>query len=586
MGTDIVAYQLRQRDHLLQVARAMSSRLEPRDVLGVVVRSAVGMTGGRAGAIAIREDRTYGLYEGERAPRLDRGSGPPLRIVASYHLDERYVDYVGDAVQSPDVANTGLRARADTEPDSVAVPHPASNSGDVDPFEPTSSTKSIATPPGGSLARWYRDNPLGQVDDGVDGPRRVLTIPLELRGETIGQIVVLRDGTATIFSPLDEDLLRAFADQAAVAIQNALLHSRVRRSERQLAAVVQDSAAGILLLDEQGIAVAINPAAVRFLGRSATAGIGLAIGDLILLEDEAGRPVPLTLPSAPDGTATPRGRLVGDTILSEAERWVQVSVTPQLEDMTNVEGFVVTVTDLTAWREAERAKSAFLAGLSHELKTPLALIRGFAETLANPEMSHEVGFHSQAFKVILDETARLTEIMDRLLLAARLQAGEVRLRLDVVDIGDLLQRLVGDLRLTVPGRVIEVGVNEELSTITADAERLREVFAELIRNALKYAPPEEPIRVIAARYEGLDFGHEGVMVSVIDRGQPIAQKERDRIFERFYRGDERGEGTGLGLFMARAIARAHGGDVLVGPADGHGNKFDVILPASPPEPTR
>lgn len=565
MGTDIVAYQLQQRDHLLQVARAMSARLEPREVLGVVVRSAVQMTGGRAGAIAIREDRADGIFDGDRAPSLERGSGPRLRIVASYHLEERFVDYVGDAVLQPEEREelAGDRSGADQ---SARIGSEAEG--------PPS--------PGGSLARWYQDVPLERFADGEAGPRRVLTIPLELRGETIGQIVVLRDDTATIFSPLDDDLLRAFADQAAVAIQNALLHARVRRKERQLAAVVEDSAAGIILLDGGGRAVTINPAAARFLGRSTAGSIGKGFETLVHLLDESGRPVPVDLPKAAGETITPRGRLVGDGIGDE--RWVQVSITPQLDETTGVDGYVVAITDLTAWREAERAKSAFLAGLSHELKTPLALIRGFAETLADSRIRHEHGFREQALGVILDETARLTEIVDRLLLAARIQAGAFRLQLDTVDVGALVGRLVEDLRLTAPERVIEFDRSHDLPVITADAERLREVFAELIRNALKYAPPEEPIQVVAAPAEG--DGSGGVRVRVIDRGRPIDGTERERIFDRFYRGDERGNGTGLGLFMARAITRAHGGDVSAAGAGETGNVFEVVLPISPPQGAR
>lgn len=612
MGTDIVTYQLQQRDHLLRVARAMSARLEPREVLGVVVRSAVGMTGGRAGAIAIREDHAGGLFEveGELAPRLDRGAGPPLRIVASYQLDERYVDYLAEA-ESVAEAETSIRqpprpasgsgtstGTAEAQgfataagPTAAGTMAPASDStatlgGEPAPA-PAGSFGSGASTAGGPLARWSADNGLGHVIGEGEGSRRVLTIPLELRGETIGQIVVLRDVTAAIFSPLDEDLLRAFADQAAVAIQNALLHARVRRSERQLAAVIQDSASGIILLDERGRVIAINPAAATLLGRKGSSGIGASITEVVALEDEAGRPVSIRLPAAAEGTLTPRGRLVDAAAEPTGERWVQISIAPQVGEGSRVEGHVVNIADLTAWREAEQAKSAFLAGLSHELKTPLALIRGFAETLADPEVEREPGFEAQAYKVILDETERLTESVDRLLLASRLQAGALKLRLDVVDVGDLLARLVADLRLAMPSRELVLEVEDGMPAIMADAERLREVFAELIRNAGKYAPPDTPIRVVGAPIrEAMDGG--GVRVSVVDVGAPIAARERDRIFERFYRGDERGDGTGLGLYMARSIARAHGGDVVVADAgDGSGtNRFDVLLPSSPPSAPR
>lgn len=514
-------YRLQQRDYLLRIARAMTARLDLQDLLEIVLRSAVTMTNGQAGAIAMRRpDGTHG-------------------IVASFHLDERLsvqLESVLDEVTAGGVHPSDAAAR-EPEPD--------------------------ADDPGTGLARWLPDSPPGEG-------RHLLTLPLAMSGEPIGRILILRSEGAAVFTPLDSRLLGAFADQAAVAIQNAYLHEQLRARERQLAAIVEHNPGGILLADADGTIVAHNPSASALAGQDRGHLQGRRLAEAVPLVDERGRELAVSLPDGDATEVATRGfvRLPG----GGRGAYVQVAVTVLRTEDGVPYAYVADVADLTAYKEAEDTKTAFLAGLSHELKTPLALIRGYAETLRLDEARSDPGLFDEAVAVILEESAHLTVTVERLLQAARMQSGAVTLDLDVLDVTALAERLVAEFRTAHPDREWRLRVEENVPLITADRMRLREALQNLLANAVKYADPGAPVDV------SVEPWHEGVRVAVRDRGIGIAPADAERVFERFVRVSDRADGTGLGLFMARAIVEAHGGTINLDSAPGAGSTFAIELP--------
>lgn len=571
---------LRQRDYLLGIARAMTEALEPREVMALVLKTAVTMTGGTAGAIAIRGDG--------RAPRGGDAAGgagdEALRIVASYHLEAKLVEHLQSTLRPqgppPDAGRGGA---ADDALSAAAVAALALPRADL-------SRPALPPPSGGQVTV----RPVPADEAALD----VVTLPLQRRTHEIGRIVVFRSQGAAVFSSADEAILRAFADQAAIAIENALLHGRLAAREHQLAAVVDGSPTGILLLDADGRIVGANSAAERLLEtrRSQLSGRGLA--DVLPLEGDDGRPIAVALPA---GGADARGAAepwTGRLAAGQRRPWVQVTITPLAADAGTIGeidppndgaaaapivadgrgdggGFVVNVVDVTALREAENAKSAFLAGLSHALKTPLALIRGFAETLQQPEMRGDAAFGAEAVGVILDETAHLTQMVDQLLLAARLHAGALPLARDAVDLRALLARAVATFERVHPDRRWQADL-EAVGPVSADPVRLKEVVDNLLSNAVKYSAPDSPIAVVLRS----DGPAGDVVFEVIDRGIGIAPADQARLFGRFFRADadRTSEGTGLGLYMSRAIVAAHGGRIDVASAPGEGSTFTVRLP--------
>jgi signal transduction histidine kinase len=362
----------------------------------------------------------------------------------------------------------------------------------------------------------------------------------------------------------------------------------------------------MIVLDRTGRVRAMNPAAKRILRVPGAQAGDQPLQDIIQLETEAGVPVPL--PDRLPGEATTARGLVSGA--GDHRPFVQIRVSPlgarrasadaegppniltpghQVADAKmgaadvdvaggpraaeGLDGYLAEIVDLTAYKESEDAKGAFLAGLSHELKTPLSLIRGYAETLTQASLRDDPALTATALDVILTETQRLTEMVDRLLYAARVQAGELRLEVDEVDLQRLLGRLVDEFR-DLHGDYLWVLTPAQVDTVIGDAARLREVFANLLSNAVKFSPQGSLIRIEPTQ-DGPD-----VAVSVTDEGIGIDVADQDRVFDRFFRATDKVEGTGLGLFMSRAIVEAHGGSIALRSRLGHGSTFTVRLPRS------
>lgn len=532
--------RLRQRDYLLQVAQALSADLDLPRVLARVIRAAVGMTGGQAGAIALRQ------------------ADGVQRVVARYQLEERF-EHALDPWLEPGTGAGAEQARG-------------SGGSAPEPTSPSTALAPVAWPtPSEGIA-------VLELRSGPESASQVLALPLEDGEGSFGRIFVFRSEGAAAFTSVDTELLKTFADQAAIAIQNAETHRRLAARERRLAAVVEHGPAGSLLLDAQGRVHAANPAALALLGSPTEPLEGRRIDEVLVLEDSQGLALALDLPVGPQSVTTAHGVLRRAD--GRAGAWVQVAVSPLpgLQE-GRAGGYVVDLVDLSGFKEAEAAGRAFLAGLSHELKTPLALIRGYAETLRLPQVRADPALVEESLGVILDETEQLTRMVDQLLEAARVDAGGLRLDLHLMDLGGELARMVEAFRGAYPDRDWSFTADPPPPPIQADPARLRAVFQDLLSNAVKYS---EPGARIAVRATG---GAAGVGVVVTDTGIGLAPADRGRIFQRFFRADDRGPGTGLGLYMARAIVEAHGGSISVESAPGEGSSFRVELPLSPPPGT-
>lgn len=530
--------ELQQRDWLLRVAQAISQPLDLREVLERVVRAAVNMTGGHAGAIALRQP------DGE------------LALAASVRLDARFEAYLAHLDEAPGPPADPPEGAPSPTP-TAAAPTPW---GD----RPAPLARSRRGSEDGGIAV---ETLPGEAGEG----QQVLSLPLEIGQDAIGRIVVFRSEGAAAFTPLDTQLLITFADQAAVAIQNADSHQRLLARERRLAAVYDNSPAGVLLLDGGGRVRSHNPAAAQLLGLADQDLAGRTAAELIDLSDQQDRPLPLRLPAA-GAAASLQGRV--QLPRGGAGAWLLVTVTPLPPTRPGQGGFVVDLVDLSGFKEAEDAGRAFLAGLSHELKTPLALIRGYAETLRYEQVRADEALHAEAVDVILDETTHLTRMVEQLLAAARLEAGALRLNLHLLDLGREIARWVEPFKLAGGDRRWELALGEGLPPVQADPVRLRELLQNLWSNAVKHAPPGSTIQV------GARPAAEGVAIWVRDEGPGIEAQEQERIFQRFTRASESGEGAGLGLYMARAIAQAHGGRLDVDSSPGQGSTFTLWLPAA------
>jgi two-component system, OmpR family, phosphate regulon sensor histidine kinase PhoR len=261
-----------------------------------------------------------------------------------------------------------------------------------------------------------------------------------------------------------------------------------------------------------------------------------------------------------------------------SERWLQVNAAAISNSSGEREGTILVFHDLTRLKQLERTREEFVANVSHELRTPLSLIKGYVETLLdgarnNPEVAERF------LKIIERNTQRLDLLIQDLLTISALESERIKLVLQPVDLRPLGDKVLADLNTRAENKSMEL-VNElpELLAM-ADANRVDQVLANLVDNAIKYGRAQGKVVIGGKNIEG-----EKVEIFVRDDGPGIPPESLDRIFERFYRVDKARSrdqgGTGLGLSIVKHIVQAHGGKVWVESELGKGATFFFTLPAS------
>jgi two-component system phosphate regulon sensor histidine kinase PhoR len=255
-----------------------------------------------------------------------------------------------------------------------------------------------------------------------------------------------------------------------------------------------------------------------------------------------------------------------------------VTVTP-IRSNGAAAGSVMVLHDITELRRLERARRDFAANVSHEFKTPLTAIQGFAETLLSGALEDKE--NSRRFLRIISENAmRLGRMTDDLLKLAQIEAGKLELQLQSVGISEVIVPCLETTRPQADQKqiVLEADFRPDLPSVNGDAVSLRQALQNLLDNAVRYSPPGGRIAV-RAYVEG-----SSLIISVTDNGPGIPKAEQERIFERFYRADaarsREAGGTGLGLSIAKHLVEAHGGRIQVQSEVGVGSTFSMLLPAA------
>jgi two-component system sensor histidine kinase KdpD len=220
-------------------------------------------------------------------------------------------------------------------------------------------------------------------------------------------------------------------------------------------------------------------------------------------------------------------------------------------------------------RQADVAKTALLHAISHDLRSPLTAIKTAASALADDLPPTD---RSELTAVIDEESLRLARLVDDLLDLSRIQASAVNPLLDWCDLREVVARASAHVRATHEEREVELELPGELPLVRADPSQLERVFSNLIENAVKFSPPDLPVRVTGGAGEGR------VTVRVIDRGRGIPLSKRGQVFEPFFRGRGGGQGSGLGLAICRGFVEANGGRILLQSGTGNGTSFAVSFP--------
>ena len=393
---------------------------------------------------------------------------------------------------------------------------------------------------------------LGEID-----VRSTMCVPLIARRRTLGAILFVSAESDRRFDEDDLRMAEELAARAAVAVDNSrLFHEAEHRAE---AARALDSIAdGVFLVDARGAIRIWNAAAQLITGLAAPQVRGRGAGDVF---------------GGWDQMAGARGA-VAHTIpvtVDSRELWLSISA------VASSEGTAYAFRDVTADRRLDRLKSEFVATVSHELRTPLAAVYGAALTLAGRDFGGREDLREQLVAQIAEQAARLSAIVDDILLVGRLEAGGLTLEPANVEPGDIARAAAEAARILAGEEMsVELRVSDGLPAIETDAGRLRQVLDNLLDNAIKYSPASDRVDL------RVEADERWVRFVVADRGVGIPSGELDRIFEKFYRLDPhqtRGvSGTGLGLYVCRELVKRMEGRISVESIPGRGSAFTIELP--------
>jgi PAS domain S-box-containing protein len=358
----------------------------------------------------------------------------------------------------------------------------------------------------------------------------------------------------------DEDGAIDFWIGTATDIHDRKLAEQELSRRARASRVLETIADGVVLLDNEENVVLWNAAATAITGLSADEIVGRRARDVlpgyedtVAMVDENGRPQ--TVPVEIEGR----------------ELWLSFSA------VRFEEGIVFAFRDLTEERVIERLRSDFVATVSHELRTPLAAIYGAAVTLRRPDLELEDVMKDRLLGVVADESQRLAQIVNDVLLASHLDSGQLQSNIEHVDPAKVTEHVVDTARTHLPaGVTIDVESPKAVPPVAADEQQLVQVLGNLLENAIKYSPEGGPVKVKLARTP------HAVRWSIADRGLGIPASERRRIFEKFYRLDPnmtRGiGGTGLGLYICRELVHRLDGRIWVEPNGRKGSTFVVEIP--------
>ena len=506
--------RVRQRDYLLEISRALTEELDLDKLLSRILKYAIELLAGHAGFIALNNQAGHWS--------LAVSNGLPAAI-------QRFL-------------NAWLER-----------------------IPPVQDSTNIQIP---EINRLLQQISMGNLS--------AVGLPLIGHREVIGFIYIFRNYQGA-FSTNDRSLLSSFANQAAIAVRNARLYTEINREKQRIDAMLDSAADGILILNPDHTVERTNAAFARMFGLSQDKIQTQSHGDVI---EWVKPPHGITLEQAEAGgwPLSPQAHLYVEGDIERPNGQPPLPVGISYAPLLSLEGTLIntiaTVRDITRFRQADELKSEFVSVVSHELKTPVALIKGYTSTLRRKDVEWDPEVLQNSLQVIEEEADRLTLLIENLLDASRLQAGGMELKRSNIAMPQLIKRLAERLQVQTQKHEIIVDLPDDFPVIMADEVRIEQVISNLISNAIKYAPGGTITISGHAR-------KDEIIICVMDEGPGIGTGDLPHIFDRFYRAPEtsrKTKGAGLGLYLARAIVEAHNGRMWADPKTEKGARICFCLP--------
>jgi len=357
---------------------------------------------------------------------------------------------------------------------------------------------------------------------------------------------------------------------------------RIRENESQLESVLDNMQSGIVMIDRNGSVVLLNRMAEEVLGFSARELVG---------RHYAGAKQQYELIQLIQEGLERREHLHDEiTFYFPEERLLELNLVPIFQDGQEFTGVLLVLQDVSAIRRLERMRSEFVANVSHELKTPIAAVKGFAETLLGGAVNDQATAQ-QFLQIIYDESERLNRLIGDILELSKVESRRVPLQFSPVDLTPFMRKTLELLAPEAKRKDIRLELQaEEGLYVEADEDRLRQIVMNLLSNGINYTPEGGRVSV---RIEPVTSGrpaagagphgeYDRIRIWISDTGIGIPKKDLPRIFERFYRVDKARSrssgGTGLGLSIVKHLVELHRGTITVESTVGAGSTFMIELP--------
>jgi PAS domain S-box-containing protein len=402
---------------------------------------------------------------------------------------------------------------------------------------------------------------------GMQRPNSLMAVALRHENQYYGTLWVAYD-QPHIFTEEEVRFLTTLGGQAALAAANASLFQKAEIGRQRLAAILDSSPDPILVIDQRERLLLANPAAWQALGLGTKVEEGKPIDEIIHQNDL------LDLLRYPSDEKQSK-----EIVLTDGKIYL-AAATPVLADGRQV-GRICIMQDVTYFKELDSLKSEFVSTVSHDLRSPLTLMRGYATML---EMVGQLNEQQTNYvRKIVTGVESMSRLVTNLLDLGRIEAG-VGLQLEMIPVNDVVEKVTGALQLQAAQKQIQLMTEIPQHTVPlveADQALLQQALHNLIENAIKYTEAGGKVKVRA------QAGPLGLVFEVYDTGIGISPMDQQHLFEKFYRGGQQSaksqQGTGLGLAIVKSIAERHGGRVWADSQLGKGSVFYLAIPLRQPE---
>ncbi|MCB8985734.1 MAG: PAS domain-containing protein [Ardenticatenaceae bacterium] len=402
-----------------------------------------------------------------------------------------------------------------------------------------------------------------QLDEKADLPvAALLALPLYAK-ERFQGVLWLGYRSPHAFDSTERSLLKTLAGQAAVLVDNARLYATAESGRRRLSAVLESTSDAVIVTDRTQRILLVNRATEQLFQLKASEVNGRPVADVIPVQ------------SLVDALTNQFDQQPSREIPLEDGRVFYTSTSTIIGNDGQVMGRVAVLHDISHLKEIDAMKSDFVSTVSHDLRSPLTFMRGYATMLP---MVGELNDKQQDYvDKIMGGIDQMAKLVNDLLDLGRIESG-VKLRNQTIEVEPLLADLATEYwqHAHLNGIKLEVGVEPKELVLVADKPLLRQALTNLLTNAIKYAPDSGDMKLCAERV------NNEVVFSVADHGPGIPEQDQMRLFERFYRVKERGtekvKGSGLGLAIVKSIAERHGGRAWCQSKRGQGSTFYIAIP--------